>query len=244
MRLRTALSAAAVISICLAPVWGSTASAYIDASGQAVRGPTVLPQHRSSSPPLRSDSHNAAWQIGPYGSPPGTRYRPDANPAAVATHGPARFTVLTPTLVRMEWSPHTPPVWHDSGSFTVVHRWFDMVPQFKATVGEDGSFTLETESVTIVYNPSAAHPAAGFTSATLHARVHSTGAEWAPGTPASGSLHGTIRTLDRIGRPLDIGCVAPAYRNDTHCEEGEHGNGYSLLGARVRAHVYACASWV
>lgn len=45
---------------------------------------------------------------------------------------------------------------------------------------------------------------------------------WQPGAPASGNLHGTLRTLDRVGDPVSLACppVTNFYIYYSHCEEG------------------------
>ena len=50
----------------------------------------------SQPPPIRP----AAW-VEPY--------NPLPFPNSTVLHGPARFTVISPYLIRMEFSPHTPP---------------------------------------------------------------------------------------------------------------------------------------
>jgi hypothetical protein len=191
----------------------SGAFVYVEADGSVAPPPgadaSLPPQARRSSAPLEEGTRNAAWLWD---------YRPDANPGAVVTHGPARFSVLTTGVVRLEWSPHEPPVFHDAGSFAVVNRWVATPPAFTSTV--DGSvLTIDTADVRLVYDASV-DAGGGFTPANLRATVKATGVVWTPGAPASGSLHGTIRTLDRIGRPLSLACSQPAYMNDSHCEEG------------------------
>ena len=84
----------------------------------------------------------------------------------------------------------------------------------------DGSkLTLTTSKVQIEY-ASDVDPGEGFTSLNLKVTVLSLGTTWSPGQAASGSLHGTIRTLDRISRSVPLTCEQPSYMNDTHCEEG------------------------
>lgn len=211
-----ALAASLLAALATADVaLESGAFVYVEADGSvappAGADASLPPQARRSSAPLDEGTRNAAWLW---------NYRPAANPAAVVAHGPARFTVLTTGVVRMEWSPHAPPVFHDAGSFAVVNRWVDSPPVYTSNVDDRGVLTLDTADVTLVYDPAADDAAAGFTAANLRATIKGTGALWTPGTPASGSLHGTIRTLDRIGRPLSLACTQPSHMNDSHCEEG------------------------
>jgi len=49
------------------------------------------------------------------------RGRPRAHPAAVVVHGDVRFTVLTPRLVRLEWSEEG--VFEDRASYAFPTRY-------------------------------------------------------------------------------------------------------------------------
>ena len=55
-------------------------------------------------------------------------YNPKADDKAVVVAGNARFTVLTPQLIRMEWSEDG--VFEDRATLTFVNRNIE-VPQFK-----------------------------------------------------------------------------------------------------------------
>ena len=186
---------------------------------------------QASSPPLQPGEHNAAWDLfGAHAEP---------NQGAVVLHGAGRFTVLTDGVVRLEFSPHSPPVFHDEGSFAFINRYFDDVPEYSVSV-DGGVLTLETSRILLTYDAAAA-PRGAFTAASMRAVIKGTGATWTPGAPATGSLHGTIRTLDRIGRALSIACTQRAYLNDSHCEEGVVSrDGWALLddslGARWEAY--------
>lgn len=146
-------------------------------------------------------------------------YSPLPYPGSQVTHGPARFTVLTPKVIRMEWSPHTPPKFHDMGTFFAVNRRMPGgVVKFESRV-EGGVLTLTTPALTLRYDPSASPGYAGFTRDTLSATLGD-GRVWRHGDEAKGALHGTVRTLDRVGKTVGLGCSQPAYMNDSHCEEG------------------------
>jgi alpha-glucosidase (family GH31 glycosyl hydrolase) len=147
-------------------------------------------------------------------------YDPVANINSIVFHGPARFSVLKDGLIRMEWSPHFPPRHYDTGSMFAINRFAldEDVPHFTTEV--DGTkLILTTNQVKIEYS-SDIDPLEGFTSNNLKATILSLGTIWSPGQVATGSLHGTIRTLDRISRSVPLTCEQPAYMNDTHCEEG------------------------
>ena len=132
---------------------------------------------------------------------------------SVVTHGSARFTVLSDSLLRLEWSPHTPPRFHEAGTYFAVNRLFPSVPTFTSSVQADGSLRLQTSALTLEY-------AGGELSKDNLVISLASGVEWHPGDAPLGSLHGTIRTLDRVGSTVGLRCSQPAYRNDSHCEEG------------------------
>ena len=60
---------------------------------------------------------------------------PLANPAAVVTCGGARFTVLTPEMIRIEYSETAQ--FEDRATFTIVNRNLD-VPSYMTT--DDGTY--------------------------------------------------------------------------------------------------------
>ncbi len=72
---------------------------------------------------------------------------PVANPDAVVTEGQARFTVLTPRLVRMEWSEDGR--FEDRASLAVLNRRLD-VPRF-TVIREGKTLIIETDSLTLRY---------------------------------------------------------------------------------------------
>ncbi len=115
---------------------------------------------------------------------------PTARKEAVVTHGNARFTVLTPQLIRMEWS--------DDGSFedrktlTVVNRDLD-VPRFN--VSRSGKkLTLKTDRVTLTYKDNGQPFDGSNLKATFDVNGKKT--EWTPASESNGNLLGTTRTLD------------------------------------------------
>ncbi len=107
--------------------------------------------------------------------------------------GHARFTVLTPQLLRMEWTADGK--FEDHPSFVFLNR---RLPVPKFTVKRDGqSFTLDTEALHLTYN--AAGTGDGkFTADDLTITFKLDGKEvsWHPGMPDTANLQGTTRTLD------------------------------------------------
>ncbi len=78
-------------------------------------------------------------------------YNPVANPKAVVILGHARFTVLTPQMIRMEWSADGK--FEDHASWVFLNR--DMpVPSFTHTVKHDAhgqTLTLSTDALKLHY---------------------------------------------------------------------------------------------
>lgn len=172
---------------------------------------------------------NAAWQgVAAMGG------SPRAPSSTTVLSGPARFTVLSDGLVRAEYSPHDPPRFHDSASLFAVNRAFPSAPNFTLThsTAPGGGVTITTPQFTLTYSGSGP-----FSPATLSLTVTTTGATWTPGTPPTASLHGTIRTLDRIGRTQSIVCNQAPHVNDTHCVEGPLSrDGWAVIDDSVNAH--------
>lgn len=113
--------------------------------------------------------------------------------------GNARFTVVTPHCIRIEHAPDGKFI--DSRSlfaFDRSARWNDF--DLKQS---NGSVTIDTGAIHLVYRPDGAafHP--GNLTATIKAGDRS--ASWSPGAPNPGNLGGTIRTLDNVRGPVDLG---------------------------------------
>ena len=79
---------------------------------------------------------------------------PIADSKAVVTLGHARFTVLTPQLIRMEWSADGK--FEDHASFVFINRRLS-VPKFvTASQPEQGAQvrSIKTDALTLTYDPS------------------------------------------------------------------------------------------
>jgi Glycosyl hydrolases family 31 TIM-barrel domain/Glycosyl hydrolase family 31 C-terminal domain/Domain of unknown function (DUF5110) len=124
---------------------------------------------------------------------------PTAAPSAVVRVGQARFTVLTERLIRMEWSARS--AFEDSATLAVVNRRLD-VPHFH-TSRTGGWRVIETGALTLRYKEDSGR----FGPENLEVRI-ATGnvsATWRPGADSTGNLGGTIRTLDGVEGPVDMG---------------------------------------
>jgi alpha-glucosidase (family GH31 glycosyl hydrolase) len=117
---------------------------------------------------------------------------PAADPAAVVRAGHARFTVLTPELIRMEWAADDR--FEEHPSFIFLNRRLP-VPQFTKKLSGN-TVTIDTGKLKLVYQRTA--KAAGFTAANLAITLQLDGkaVTWRPGMPSTGNLQGTTRTLD------------------------------------------------
>ena len=124
----------------------------------------------------------------------GEEYEPQANPEAVITSGRARFTVLTPQMIRIQFS--TRQQFEDRATFAVVNRRLP-VPLF-TTREEGGYLYIETEALTLRYkvgsaiNPALKSP----TNLSITLPVAGHDVVWYPGKEDALNLKGTKRTLD------------------------------------------------
>ena len=144
---------------------------------------------------------------------------PVADPKAVVTQGNARFTVLTPELIRMEWAMDGK--FEDHASFVFLNRRLP-VPKFEKTLSKDGrdTLTIKTDALTLVYTaqpdgkplpPFAYSLRAENLSITL--TVDGKQVVWHPGDTDPENLQGTTRTLDgalgsKTKEPIEQGLVS------------------------------------
>jgi alpha-glucosidase len=125
---------------------------------------------------------------------------PVADPRAVVTLGHARFTVLTPELIRMEWAADGK--FEDHASFVFLNRRLP-VPKFEVNRSVSGSsVTIDTyeqsplrDTLTISYTPTGD---GRFTAENLEVDLTVDGKPvvWHPGLADPENLLGTTRTLD------------------------------------------------
>ena len=139
---------------------------------------------------------------------------PVADPKAIVTLGHARFTVLTPQLIRMEWSADGK--FEDHASFVFINRRLP-VPKFVSGTESEGSSqlrTIKTDALTLTYDPTGdGHFTADNLSITL--TVDGKDVVWHPGDSDPQNLMGTTRTLDtalgsKTEEPIDQGLVSRA----------------------------------
>jgi hypothetical protein len=120
----------------------------------APRAPGSSPRNREARVPTGAVAHDPALQFQVAGARPDQvkqrpsliNYNPVAAPAAVVTSsdGLARFTVLTPRVIRMEQS-RNPNVFEDHSTIAILNRNLP-VPPFTSSVNA-GVLTIATASV-------------------------------------------------------------------------------------------------
>src|SRR5216683_7732106 len=127
---------------------------------------------------------------------PARATEPVADPAAVVRVGHARFTVLTPELVRMEWAADDR--FEDHPSFVFLNRRLP-VPQFTKKLSGN-AVMIDTGKLQLVYRRTG--EAAGFTAANLAITLQLNGkaVTWRPGTPSAGNLRSEEHTSELQSR--------------------------------------------
>ena len=128
---------------------------------------------------------------------PEASYSPVANPKAVVTSGHARFTVLTPQLIRMEWSADGK--FEDHASLVFLNRRL-LVPKFTSLIenaGRNELLQIKTSDLQVSYSVSTGSDGK-FTpdNLTITLTLDGKPVTWHPGAPDTGNLQGTTRTLD------------------------------------------------
>lgn len=131
---------------------------------------------------------------------------PKAHAEATVTTGNARFTILTPQLIRMEWSQDGR--FEDRATLTFVNRQTP-VPEFKVRDSKS-RITITTPALTLTYDKTGA-----FNDKNLRATLRLDGRDvvWVPGLENKGNLMGTSRTLDgadgeKLHDPMEPGILS------------------------------------
>ncbi len=123
---------------------------------------------------------------------------PVADPRAIVTVGNARFTVLTPQLIRLEWSADGR--FEDRASLVFINRRLP-VPSFHTRTDAEW-FVLETEKLALSYRRAAGRFDA--TNLEIAFFVAGTKRVWRPGMTDTANLGGTIRTLDGVKGAISL----------------------------------------
>ena len=116
--------------------------------------------------------------------------QPKADQRAIIEAGNARFTVLTPQLVRMEWSENGH--FEDRATLTVVNRLTE-VPQFKVT-NSRSKVVIRTSALTLTYRKGEKFSADNLSAEFM---LGDKKVVWHYGDKDSLNLMGTTRTLDK-----------------------------------------------
>ena len=142
--------------------------------------------------------NSEAWALGGNQTPQHTQGStlvapddPKASVDAVVVLGNARFTVLTPEIIRMEYSAKGQ--FEDKASFVFVNRKL-AVPKFSKKI-KDNVLTLKTEKLVLKYKSDGQ----AFNAKNLSVEILASGNKktiWVPGLKDSLNLKGTLRTLD------------------------------------------------
>jgi len=168
--------------------------------------PTNAPKHDAGGP---TSSAGSSIKPNPGDAPRRTflfEADPVADPRAVVVFGDARFTILTSALIRMEWAPDAR--FEDRASQAFVNRKLP-VPTFDVERSTD-RITIRTGSLALTYHETGE----GFTDKTLSVvltqLIDGKTVFWKPGTPETGNLMGTARTLDGFSgaAPLEPGILS------------------------------------
>lgn len=120
---------------------------------------------------------------------------PVAREEATVRSGNARFTVLTPEMIRIEYSDKG--VFEDRATFAIQNREMDVVPSF--TQREDNDFLyIETDRIKLKYRKGTNPVTIPASPENLTITMPHNGQEvvWYPGKPDPLNLKGTCRTLD------------------------------------------------
>lgn len=121
---------------------------------------------------------------------------PVANSSATVIAGNARFTVLTPRLIRMEWAADGQ--FEDRATLGFVNRRLP-VPAFTKTVSGNKTI-IKTSDVTLTYTGKGKFSADNLT---VSFQMNGRTVTWHPGMEDKGNLLGTFRTLDGVGGPVE-----------------------------------------
>ena len=154
------------------------------------------------------------------------------DPSGIVYEGQARFSILSPQLIRLEWS--STKDFFDGKTWLVQSRQIQTPPADYNVTRNDTHLRIDTEFVTIEYLRNAATT---FSQHTIHVtvRVNSATGEtvtWnaIPDEEYDGNLLGTLRTLDgNHDSKLQLDCRYQT-RDDLHCSYGVISRrGYALV---------------
>lgn len=162
----------------------------------------------------------------------------------------ARFCVLTPRVIRMEWSPSSSE-FRDSSTLVVETRRVAELPAFNVST-EGNHTTITTEWLRLEYDASAA---TSFSDANLAVTIKNSDgkggtARWTPSTTDAArqdALPGTVRTLDGSNGSVSLDCMGhgAGYARDSHCTSAlfSRARGYAVLDDSLSATLDEDPAW-
>jgi len=132
------------------------------------------------------------------------KYNAVANDSSIVLIENCRFTILTPRMIRMEWTEDG--IFEDHASLVFVNRGTPHIP-FNVT-DNNGWLTIKTDDLTLEYRKGTGSFKS--TNLKIHANVGLKSIDWHPGQKNNGNLKGTVRTLDQVdgATPLEDGILS------------------------------------
>ena len=117
--------------------------------------------------------------------------KPVANPDSIIVHGQARFTLLTPRLIRLEWATNSQ--FEDRSTFAFPSRFAD-APTFDCE-SIAGGIEITSQYLTLRYVPDG--KPFNSTNLSISFTLGEKVINWTRGLPNEENLRGTRRTLDQ-----------------------------------------------
>jgi len=123
-------------------------------------------------------------------------FNPVADPRAILTVGHARFTILAPQLIRLEWAADG--IFENHASLVFLNRKLP-VPEFiHETAPDAGRTMIKTSALTLGYIHGNSDGRFSPNNLTITFDLNGKEMVWKPGMEDTGNLLGTTRTLDRV----------------------------------------------
>ena len=123
-------------------------------------------------------------------------FHPQAAPDAIIHYGPARFSILTSQLIRIEYDPDERFEDRPTQVF-----WNRELPTPAFTQEREGQkLILQTGALRLEYTPSER----GFNFFNLQIQILDTGTTWRYDMENKSNLGGTVRTLDEVNGPIEL----------------------------------------
>ncbi len=144
------------------------------------------------------------------------------DPSTIVYEGQARFSILSPQLIRLEWSPTTQFV--DGKTWVVQSRQIQPTPPSFNVTRNNTHLRIDTTFITLEYRRNVTTT---FSQHNIRATIQINNPQgdkvvWnaIPGEEQNGNLLGTLRTLDRNNdSKLELDCQYQP-RDDLHCTYG------------------------